>query len=90
MVTVTLTTVPKPLTLMFEGYGIAGPLSLMTIGVELVKLTGGQVGVGVAVGVGVDVGVAVAVTVAVGVGVNVAVAVGVGVNAAVAVGVGGG
>jgi hypothetical protein len=84
MVTVTLATVPKPETVIFEGYGIAGPLSLMTIGVELVKLTGGQVGVGVGVGVGVKVAVAV------GVGVKVAVAVGVGVNVAVAVGVGGG
>ena len=78
MVTVTLTTFPdKPDTLMFEGYGLAGPLSGMVIVVELVKLVGEQVGV--VEGVPVGVAVAVAVTVAVGVALAVAVAVAVGV-----------
>jgi hypothetical protein len=60
MVTVTFWTVPTPETVMFDGYGFACPivpLPGMRIGVELVKLTGGHVGVGVAVGVAVGVGV---------------------------------
>ena len=92
-ITVTFCTVPWPATFMFDGYGVAVPLvpeAGMVIVVELVKLTGVQLGV--AVGVPVGVGVAVAVAVAVGVGVKVAVAVGVGgtvaVGVAVTVGVG--
>ena len=84
MVTVTLVTVPWPATTMFDGYGVAVPLvplAGMTIVVELVKLTGVQLGVAVGVAV------AVAVAVAVGVGVNVAVAVGVAVTVGVGVGV---
>src|SRR5436309_13291244 len=68
MVTVTLTTVPRPATTIFDGYGLAVPLSGMVIVVELVKLTGVQAGVGV--GVGVEVGVAVGVVVGVAVGVG--------------------
>jgi hypothetical protein len=69
MVTVTLTTVPKPATLMFDGYGLAGPLSGMVIGAVLAKLEGLQAGVGVAVAVAVAVGVGLGVPVGVGVGV---------------------
>jgi hypothetical protein len=51
MVTVTFCTVPRPATVMFDGYGLAGPLSGMRIGTGLMKETGVQVGVGVGVGV---------------------------------------
>jgi len=85
IVTVTFWTVPKPETVMFDGYGLAGPLSGIVIGAELVKTTGGQ---GVPVGVGVAVDGAVGVAVAGAVGVAVAGAVGVALGDAVGVGVG--
>ena len=50
-VTVTLTTVPWAPTTMFDGYGLAGPLSGTMIGAGLMKKTGVHVGVGVGVGV---------------------------------------
>jgi hypothetical protein len=65
-VTVTLATVPWPETTMFDGYGLAGPLSGMRIGAGLKKKTGVHVGEGVGVGVTVAVGVAVGVGVGVG------------------------
>ena len=57
MVTVTLVTVPWPATVMFDGYGVAGPLSGMVMAVGLVKTAGVHAGVGVTVGVAVGVGV---------------------------------
>ena len=46
-ITVTLTTVPWAETTMFDGYGLAGPLSGTMIGAGLMKNLGVHVGVGV-------------------------------------------